>query len=744
MSTSIYPTSNLNTYFTSNRALTIEDFRDTSLVTPSTTITLENTILTYSPNLGIIFCSVCKKTLNPKTYLTHLSIKHKQSYNRYKEDNILELLELRVNRLTLYSIEEITTIIEHNKYLFTELDVILKAFKCRDCDYISRARKEVRKHFNKFHSTNIARSTKRADYIIDNIPMQIISGLLKNTKIYFIPLLPKLDSTIEDNSSTTSSTSTSRSNSLSPNTRIEELENLIPESSTRILNSYKEDRLTLEQSINTTSILETNTKLLSSFITKSNILKFLKDKDRATLINIGYSNIDPTLNLVENRMPFDLELIETLTLEYLEEASSKINSIPLGLRQRLKSSNVIKKDREFRDFIPLDSKYTRGTYFKVYGQLIPYLLKVHYISSRFRNSRDEEELKYYRIAKEINLPRKLKRGLNLIVNFDFNTINIDENRLELYYNFSKVFVELLTIKEDLKISIDTTLSNIVIVFYYIRCLNRNTGEINDLLSIGKLTSILIYNSRLVTISYYYYIEIRNDNNIEEIVASPPIEEGEPTIEEDNPTSSVGSITIEEFIIKHLTNNSRNYFEFLLIIAPYLLALNKESITTTGLIGEIRPDLILYNNIEYPIPKIKVLFTNIYNKLEDLLLNKLFNISRIEDLGLDFNLVNDNNLNNKIGASLLDIEELKDLKYKPYFLEKLLRRNSYYNRTLFKGIKEDKIIFNPSKIERFNNNINTFIVYLALAIYLYSGGPLRGTKLTTILFKNIETKSRSLL
>ncbi|KAF2206143.1 hypothetical protein CERZMDRAFT_4826, partial [Cercospora zeae-maydis SCOH1-5] len=49
-----------------------------------------------------------------------------------------------------------------------------------------------------------------------------------------------------------------------------------------------------------------------------------------------------------------------------------------------------------------------------------------------------------------------------------------------------------------------------------------------------------------------------------------------------------------------------------------------------------------------------------------------------------------------------------------------------------------------KIEQFNSYINNFTLYLSIAIYLFSGGPLRGTELTTIIFKNLETKSRSLL
>lgn len=202
--------------------------------------------------------------------------------------------------------------------------------------------------------------------------------------------------------------------------------------------------------------------------------------------------------------------------------------------------------------------------------------------------------------------------------------------------------------------------------------------------------------------------------------------------------------IEEFIRTYLTNTSSNYFEFIFTIRPYLLALSKETVTTTGIIGEVRPNIILYNNIEYPIEKIKELFNNIYTKLEEILLRKLLSINSLDDLDFDFNRVDNNNLLNRVRFSILDIENLSAFKYRPYFLDRLLTRGTYYNKTLVKGVRNNRIVFKPSKLERFNRDINTFVTYLALAIYLFSGGPLRGTELTTILFKNIESKTRSLL
>ncbi|KAF1980659.1 hypothetical protein K402DRAFT_313352, partial [Aulographum hederae CBS 113979] len=48
------------------------------------------------------------------------------------------------------------------------------------------------------------------------------------------------------------------------------------------------------------------------------------------------------------------------------------------------------------------------------------------------------------------------------------------------------------------------------------------------------------------------------------------------------------------------------------------------------------------------------------------------------------------------------------------------------------------------VQRFLADLNTFTELLANAINLYSGGPLRGTELNLILYKNTSIKDRSML
>ena len=740
MSTSSTTFPDLNKYLKDNKDLfTLESFNNPNITTPTPTIILEDTILKYSPTLKILLCSRCSVNLTTISYIKHLKEKHKILYNSYKANNTLDRLTSKINSLEFNTLEDLKILLEPNRYYIRELVVLFNNYKCLECDFINIDRKNIRIHFNKIHSStrdiNNKPTIKRAYYIIENIPLQVLEGFRYNTKVYFIPKLPD-NRLLSDEDTTkinprpiyiTSSTSNedssgSDSDYTSGNNRAE----IAKDTKDLILESYKREKKLRDKNLLYTSSIEGNKRLLSSFITKSNILTYIRDKNRDLLINLAYrttnsTNIEDTSLNLEERVPIDFNELDKAILEFLETSSSKINSINLLLRQRIKNSNINSEDRVLKDFIPLENKSTRSTYFTIFSRLIIFILKVYYIAVKLKDSTNKEEIEYYRIAKEIRFPDTLIRELKSIIYTKLDRLNIDENRIKFNYRLSRVFTELLKIPNTLSFTRDNTLNNIVIIFFYISSLDIVTGEIKPILEIGKLTSILIYNSRLVTIGYYYYREIREDIKDSKLESE-----------------------IEEFIGKYLTLSSKNYFEFILTLRPYILSLTKEVISTNFLIIESKADIIEANSIEYPISTLKDFFKDIFFKLEDILLRKLLAINRIDDLGLDFNKISDTPLLKRVGESILDLESTRDLKYKPYFLRELLTPNTYYNKTLFKGVKEDKIIFKANTIEKFNTDINRFVEYLALAIYLFSGGPLRGTELTTLIFKNIESKDRSLL
>lgn len=172
MSTINSTTSNyINSYFKNNRALTSNDFKNTNLVTYTKTNKIEDTILVYNLDLGIIFCSICRTNLTISNYLIYLSTKYKELYKSYKNNNILSTLESKINTLELSTLEELENKIANNKFLFKELDISLNNYKCLECNYTSITSKQIRKHYSKKHSTSTIKTNLKAPYIIENIPL---------------------------------------------------------------------------------------------------------------------------------------------------------------------------------------------------------------------------------------------------------------------------------------------------------------------------------------------------------------------------------------------------------------------------------------------------------------------------------------------------------------------------------------------------------------------------------------------
>lgn len=762
---------------------TKEDFKN---IEPTYTSVIANTIIRYSKELNIFFCSTCLTSLLSNKVLEHLNKRHKTLLETYKEDpRYIYLLDIE----KLYnkaSIEEVKASIEYNSFYFKELALNLKGYKCLECDYLDTYSRAIRMHFRLKHrelyTSRTLKSKEKAYYILERVPLQIIDGFKYNSRVLFIPKLPNKEGnrSIERSRSIESKVSISRSRSrtrepssslIEPRARykgkgkervtnidssssynsinsssssLEEIESSNISSNPRdkrskankgievsyrdtILSSYREEIEKKNKDLDFITNIEGNKKLLNTFIAKSNIAEFLKNKDRNILISLVAFNLENealeqegTYNFNSKIEVVDFNLLEETIIEYLELINSKINNIGLLLRQRIKGSIV---EREYKDFIPLESKNTKKQYFKLFANLIIYLVRLVYIKTALKDRTTPLDIKYKETLKGIEIDSELEATISNVLN-TYKVGDIEEDKLEFYINLSNTFIRLLVARNPLAFRTNTTLNNIVISYFYIKCLSIRSKDIIPLNNISKLTSIIIYNTRLVTIGYFYLKELDEELEVDERTRENEI---------------------EEFLKSYLSKDSKNYFEFFNTLRPYLLALNREITSTNFLIREVRPNILELNSIEYSIEGIRKLFNNIVDKLEEVLTNKLLGLNTIDELDLDFSKLNDSSLYNKIGESLRDIEEIKDLKTtNVYFLDKLLTKGSYYNRKLLKSTSSSTIAFKPRAIERFNRDINKAIEYLALSIYLTSGGPLRATELSTIIYKNIESLTRSIL
>lgn len=203
----------INNYLTNNRPV-LEDFRDKDLVRVSPTTILLDTIISYSIEIKTLFCSKCSINLTRNNYNKHIKDKHKQTYTRYKDLNILRELTLAINNLELLDLEGLKSLIRPNTYLFKELDIYTNALKCKECNFLNISRKEVRRHYNLEHGNN-NKGTTKVDWILEGVPVQLLEGFKDNKKLYFIPKLPDLELRRTRDTRIPSNTEVSRSTSRS-------------------------------------------------------------------------------------------------------------------------------------------------------------------------------------------------------------------------------------------------------------------------------------------------------------------------------------------------------------------------------------------------------------------------------------------------------------------------------------------------------------------------------------------------
>lgn len=722
---------NLNKTLNNNKKLfKLEVYNNKDTIEPTNTTNILGTLLTYSLDLKLLFCSGCKVNLFRDNYSKHLKKFHYSTYNDYRSNNKIEELKITIDNLVLYTTTTFEANIPYNTYYIKDLKLDLNGFKCEECFYIHPAKKRVREHFNRKHLNPNKHSKSKASYIIDKVPLQLINLYKNDQKYFFIPLLPSNNNPIAIASSNNRNTKATRSRSRRPTIESSSSSSdtdtdADPSINKDLILSKLREESNIELDMSTSNNSLNNTKLLSSFIKISKIYDFLRDKDRAILVNL-IKNKDNTDLEVDILTYLPYTTFEKLVIKIFDYISSRLPKIRLGIRQRLRQ-NSDTNIRNLKDFIALVDKSTKTTYYGYFGRLLTFVFKVYFIRSKEVDA--GRELEYYNTIKDLEIIPRVKELVIEITNYEEEEIDLEgdiidttDNRLfELTIDLFSMLLETTyrsTLEEDL------SLKNIVVAFFYINAIDPKTLELNEIDRISKTTSITIYNSRIVAIGKFLLLE-----------RGPPR----------SGTSIASKLDFIDYIPKYLGANSNNYFESITNIRPYLLALNKRYKSEKYSLNEVEEDIIEYNSIKYPIKDIKLLYTKVYSKLEDILLKDLLRVNSIDDLEIDFD-VNDSVNLDRIGRSLIDNIELADYKDpNPYFLDKLLTKGTYYNKTLFKRISRENIIeFNRKNIEKFTRNINRFLEYLIVIIYISSGGPLRGSELPEVIYKNIETKRRSII
>ena len=663
---------------------------------------IHDSIICYSHDLKLFFCTPCSRVQSPDAILRHLKQQHRTEHSRLKKAS--KSIQKEISGLSTSSIEQVTVL--HNTYYFSSLPVTFNNFKCRECGYVHMSRKKVRNHFQAKHPQPTKSVNQKVDYVLEDVPLQVLEGFTKNNKIYFIPKLPD----IPTNQPPFQYEDTHQPSSTRPHI-------FLNEDRTSILDAHQRSIENRENEQSYNDAATHNKKLLDTFLTNSNVLGFLQDKDRDILADL----VSPASTIsLQVEKDVDLELLEANLLTFMLEVHKYIPNLTRRFRQLLKTENRSKTYKEMKDFIQLA---TPEPHLKKYCRLATFIVRVYLIRRDYAGeASDTIKSRYFDNVKRIRLSEETTALIKQLMNLGIKPMQGDTDQQytrALRGIVFRIFHSLLKDPIHLKVKENPTFNNPVIYFYFCSILKTQTKEIAEVSMVSKIASIFIYNARLLFLAYYYDIEDRQ-----------PLGETE--------TSRM----YEKEIAKYLCNDSKNYFEELTQIRAYSLNQAKRYKSTTYTIKESPAGTVQFNGVPYPIEHIKNFFIRLGVQLEGHLKSKLLFVDHLDSLGIDFNRIEDTPLLNKTGQSIADTPQLA--RFKSWFLKELLMEDSAYNRFFVKDVHHGRLRFRQTNVQRFLADLNVFTELLANAVNLFSGGPLRGTELNLILYKNTSIKDRSML
>lgn len=663
---------------------------------------IQDTCLAYSPDLQVLFCTSpgCGRILHSDTWLRHLKRQHRTALGRLDKTAVARIHDT-IGRLPFRTAEQLAPV-RHDAYYFAHLPLALDNFKCRECGFVEVNRKNVRKHVLSEHPPSAKSINQKVDHVLERIPLQVSEGFPNNRKIHFIPKLPAIAPPPSPRPYVPAA-SDPHPHPCDP----------VPEHArTAILEAHQRSIAEKAREQPYSDVASQNQKLLNSFLTNSNILTFLRDKDRAVLVDLVD---DPRTSRLELDKGLDLVTLEGNVLAFMLEVHEHIPNLPRRLRQLLKTEDASKPRKEMKDFVRLDAP---ASHFRRYCRLVVFLVRVHLIRGRYgHEASDESKSRYFDTTAHIALSAATTASIQRLLGLGVRPLATDVDRQHGHAFAGAVtdlFHALLQDAIPLRVRENPTFQNPVINFYFSSILDPRTHDVVDSALASKLASVFIYNTRLLFVAYHYH---REDGR----------EDGRPRYEKE--------------VRKYLTNNSQNYFEELTQIRAYGLALSKQGKSTVYTIKESPRGTVEYNGMPYPIQEIKNLFARLTVALETHLTQKLLFIPHLDHLGIEFNRIADTPLLNKTGQSILDTPQLE--RFRTWFLQELLTAGSGLHRALVRDIVDGRIRFKRSAVQRLVADHHSFTELLGVDINLLSGGPLRGSELALLLFKNTRVKLKSL-
>lgn len=691
--------------------LSLQDYRRCVGVTAI--MPIDNTPLVYCRAISLLFCRICSKVLSAETNERHLRERHRSQFRALSKRERASIQEDVGGLEVKATVEAIGTIPPNTVYL-ADLAITFQNFKCRACNFALPSQKGVRIHYNTVHPELIERREGRktkAGYVLEQVPLQVLEGFTQNKKIYFIPKLPRVEAT-------------------SIPSRVVERPSAIPEGAgytvdrglqASLFEKYIEREKQRQDSSNQADTSTANDRLIGAFARNSGIYIWLKDKDRGALLDL----ITPPADcLLEVGKKMDLTTFEANVLEVMRTVHQQLEVVPRSLRQLLRQEEYARGSKETRDFRRLEEQSARG-YFQQQSRLFSFILRVYAIKRSYTGEAlDRTKAIYLESVENIQFSPGVYAAIRDLLRLGIRPIIEDRDyALAFIAATTSLSNALLSDRIGLSTRENQTFTNPTVNFLFISALKPEARGLKEVGRISNIVVMLLYGARLLFVGKF----LSKEYNME---PETPEEKAE----------------ITELFRREarqlLSNESGNYFEELIQTRNYLLSLGKSYISQKYTIAENPIGVIVYDTIPYPLDDIRRLFTHLSVQLERILVDDLAR-TELEGLGINFGNVGDTPLLNKVGESIADTLPLK--QFKGHFLKQLLKTGSPYNKRFLKRIgPKDRVELKPENTAEFVRKFHYFTELLAVAINLFSGGPLRIPELGLVLYKNTEVKVRSLI
>ena len=655
---------------------------------PSNSIeTLEGTTLDFLADFKILICSKHKVYLDPKPEIVLKHFKTKHNYDKIPNTNKLvystsEFKERLINFTSRYlyvppnRIDEAFSKIDYNTFYFKNLELELNGYKCSECLFITLVRKEALVHLNKQHS--IKASNRKSEYIIENIPVQVLQGFKANKKYMFIPRLNS-----KGKAKNLESLSSNSSNSSNNSSSLNKTES----------KSYKNKLNTIKQNTLNQGLKEDINKE-DFFINKTRYNRYLEGKNITDLYNL----VDLS-SYKEDSFSF---FIYNTTRELNLESFNIIEVLSIGTRKSINRYFLDNNTLIVKSFKELQ-KETRNAYIKPISMFFVYLYNyyIKYYNSNFNRPLLSNEVEGY--IKEIN-------AISLYYK-DESKVALAKLRLKPLV--LKIVNSLLVEEIGLSFNEHISFKHPLITYFILSCLdinkireleNTNTIIFRDTNYIESLLSKLIYTIRLLLVAYINYNEL--------------------------------SSNLESFIEARISNRVNNCFNELYTLRTRLKYYNKSHISLYKPITNINENTLAFKDAIISIPKLKIMFSNRLKELEGLFFKSIlcFSSSSSKDsiINIDFNKIKDSKENKAPLEDITSSKYLKELK------NSILNRSRDKKTLIYKALNSKK---NREKsILSYFELVSRFLKLLALNILLLSSSPLRGRAILLINFRNSSAGS----